>query len=48
MQGTDIPGQKHHAFIHVRIILRGMQLRPTHVTLYVECTTIRARAANKR
>ena len=28
--------------------LRGLQLRSAHVTQYTECTTIRAKATNKR
>ena len=32
----DIPVQKHYPFIHAHAILRGMQLRPTHVTLYAQ------------
>ena len=47
VQGTDIPVQKHHSFIHVHAPQRGEQLRPTHVTLHIEHTTIRARVANE-
>ena len=32
----DIPVQKHYPFIHAHAILRGMQLRPTHGTLYAQ------------
>ena len=34
MQSTDIPVQKHAQ-------LRGVQLRPASVTLYIKSTTIR-------
>ena len=48
VQGTDIPVQKIYPLIHVHVHLTVVWLRLTHVTLSIECTTIRARAANKR
>ena len=42
----DITIPQFHPFIQLRE--RGLRLRPACVALYIECTTIRAKAANKR
>ena len=39
--------QKHRPFWQDHAYLGGVQLRSTRVTLYIECTTIRDKAANK-
>ena len=46
-QDTDIPVQKHNPFIHVHVYLRGVRLRPTCVTLYIERIIIRASMTNE-
>ena len=48
VQSTDIPLQELRLFVHVHAHNREVWLRPTDTTLYIECTTINARAANKR
>ena len=46
--GTYIPVQKHcHPFTPAHAHLRGVWLRHACVTIYLDCTTIRARVANK-
>ena len=39
--------QKYRPFLRPHAYLGQVQLRPTRVTLHIECTTFRDRAANK-
>ena len=48
LQGTNINLQKHGPLYTVYVPWRSVQHRPIHATLNIECTTIRARVANKR
>ena len=43
MQGTDIPVLEAPPLLQAHAHLRGVWLRTTHVALYIEYTTIRAR-----
>ena len=47
MEGTDNPYRKLYPFYWHMRTQEGVYLKPTHVTLYIECTTIGARAANE-
>ena len=46
MQGADIPIQEHHHLCMCMCTREGCGLDP-HVLRYIECTTTRARVANK-
>ena len=43
----DIPVQELRPFVRAHAHQRGVQLRPAWVTLYIKCTAIRTRLANK-